>query len=414
MRSGLSISRSRWTLTFLVSLCSASACRDASNDANLPMVSDSADVHIIHNTGADTGLPWIARERFRIGSTESGPAAFGLVTEQGVAGDTAGYVFVLDAGVARVHVFDRDGRYVQSFSRKGGGPGELKAPVSIAVNDSGVINVFDVGKLAFVRFAVDGTVQPEVRLPGVIASASRRPVATRWGIVAAGTDSVAEPDSDLTAGTDYWRMLYLWPHADSLPVRVAALHSKQPAFSLVGAPTCPIKIQTPPVFTTPPVWHVAGNAIVFSSQTKYVITKQAFDRGRLSIRRQMEPMRGTRESAATEIGEVSGSANGRSCSASATERADQAGWLGEIPWVTQLTISPTGEIFVLRRSPGVAPGFRIDVFSAAGSYRGTLPADFPFPTAWAGDGFLTLTRDADDRPVIVMYDIDRSRGGAGE
>jgi hypothetical protein len=126
---------------------------------------------------------------------------------------------------------------------------------------------------------------------------------------------------------------------------------------------------------------------------------------RLSVRRRLAPEKGSLTRAALEIGELKQEIAGTVCSASAEERATQAGWMEIIPWITRLTASPAGEMFVERRTPGVAPGKRIDVFSAEGAYLGTLPIGFPFPTAWTRSVFVTLDRDADDRPVVVGYSI---------
>ena len=44
-----------------------------------------------------------------------------------------------------ISIFTSEGRFVTSFGSKGEGPGQFKAPRSIAVDNSGVVYVCDLG-----------------------------------------------------------------------------------------------------------------------------------------------------------------------------------------------------------------------------------------------------------------------------
>ena len=63
-----------------------------------------------------------------------------------VAWDAAGNIFVADgAGNARIAKFDKDGRFVKSWGRRGTGPGEFANVLSIAVDAQGNVYAGDAG-----------------------------------------------------------------------------------------------------------------------------------------------------------------------------------------------------------------------------------------------------------------------------
>jgi len=75
---------------------------------------------------------------------------------RGAAVDQSGNVYVLDTGNRRIQVFDQDGEFLRSISRRGQGPGELEAPISIAIAGGNVVVSDQVtSRLSF--WAADGT-----------------------------------------------------------------------------------------------------------------------------------------------------------------------------------------------------------------------------------------------------------------
>lgn len=70
--------------------------------------------------------------------------------------------YVLDAGEARVQVYDSDGRFLHRFGRRGGGPGEFRTPVALAADDSSVY-VLD-GRVGVHVFSVDGVYRRRIRI----------------------------------------------------------------------------------------------------------------------------------------------------------------------------------------------------------------------------------------------------------
>ena len=57
--------------------------------------------------------------------------------------DSNDIVYVSEFDNERVSVFTCEGRFVTSFGRKGKGPGEFYGPVRLAVDNCGVVYVYD-------------------------------------------------------------------------------------------------------------------------------------------------------------------------------------------------------------------------------------------------------------------------------
>jgi sugar lactone lactonase YvrE len=66
-----------------------------------------------------------------------------LARPKGVAVDTFGHVYVIDALFHAMQVFDRDGRWLLSVGRQGQGPGEFWLPNGIFVTADNTIFVAD-------------------------------------------------------------------------------------------------------------------------------------------------------------------------------------------------------------------------------------------------------------------------------
>lgn len=66
-------------------------------------------------------------------------------------------LYILDGGNNRVLIFNPQGRFIRKFGKKGGGPGELMAPVGLAITAAGEVAVTDLGRPAVSLFKKDGT-----------------------------------------------------------------------------------------------------------------------------------------------------------------------------------------------------------------------------------------------------------------
>jgi hypothetical protein len=123
-------------------------------------------------------------------------AVFTVGTEEGrdwemfsdirtVAFDRSDNLYVLDGQNYRVVVFDARGRYVRHFGKRGGGPGELQAPLSLLINSDGNVVVNDIANRAFVVFKPTGEhvrnvpFPEELGFPGMVFGDGRGGLITR-------------------------------------------------------------------------------------------------------------------------------------------------------------------------------------------------------------------------------------------
>ena len=106
-----------------------------------------------HLMNTDQPRDGIARirleEEWRLGS-DDGDLIFGLVTR--IDEDDAGNLYVMDAQLSQVHVFDSNGRQLGTLFGEGDGPGEVRGPRDMLFMPDGRIGVVQEmpGKLIFV------------------------------------------------------------------------------------------------------------------------------------------------------------------------------------------------------------------------------------------------------------------------
>lgn len=94
------------------------------------------------------GTAWSATPSLRIGSAASGgPDQFGRIGD--IVADHEGRIYVLDALAREVRVFARDGSWIRTMGRRGGGPGELELPSSLDWGPEGGLWIADSGNHRF-------------------------------------------------------------------------------------------------------------------------------------------------------------------------------------------------------------------------------------------------------------------------
>ncbi|MGA2532991.1 MAG: 6-bladed beta-propeller [Candidatus Aminicenantales bacterium] len=87
--------------------------------------------------------------------------------------DDAGNIFVLDSKAANVKVFDASGKYVKTIGRKGQGPGEFNAPMTLSINRlAGELVVHQAGE-RISYFKLDGTFLRQQVLRGLMTVRAR-------------------------------------------------------------------------------------------------------------------------------------------------------------------------------------------------------------------------------------------------
>jgi hypothetical protein len=105
------------------------------------------------------------RKEFSIDTEEAEIISTGLMNIEGFDVDSNGNILCLgDQRQDKIFfLFDRDGRFIQSFGRKGQGPGELRHATFMKINESDEVVVTDSArKLLF--FKLDGELIREIRL----------------------------------------------------------------------------------------------------------------------------------------------------------------------------------------------------------------------------------------------------------
>jgi hypothetical protein len=119
---------------------------------------------VVRVAAADRALAAPGAPLFAVGRADGRDwEAFGRVAH--VAFDRADNLYVLDQGNGRVVVLDPRGRFVRQFGRRGRGPGEMIAPMQLAVTHDGSVVVADVGQRAFAVFSPEGEFRNSVPFP---------------------------------------------------------------------------------------------------------------------------------------------------------------------------------------------------------------------------------------------------------
>lgn len=105
----------------------------------------SGTVRVSNTTrsAAPEAAGWSLREELRIRGGVDDPERFSRVNDLAV--DGWGRVFVLDADLHQVQLFDSDGSFLRRFGREGEGPGELASPHGLALHPGGRVWVLDLG-----------------------------------------------------------------------------------------------------------------------------------------------------------------------------------------------------------------------------------------------------------------------------
>ncbi len=75
---------------------------------------------------------------------------------RGIAVDDVERIYVLDSKEAHIKVFDKNGEYVKTISKKGQGPGELGLPRSVFITPQNEIMVPDISNRRLAFFSLEG------------------------------------------------------------------------------------------------------------------------------------------------------------------------------------------------------------------------------------------------------------------
>lgn len=376
------------------------SCATDGNDANAVTRTDSAGIEIVVSTHADTVLNWAVNEVLRLGGEESGPQAFFRIRDDGLATDSAGNLYILDAGNFRVLKFDRLGTLLATFGREGGGPGEFQFPALLTVSPEGEVLVQDYGKTGVMRFAPDGTPLNSYPAEGIGVLALQ---ATPHGLLMAYRRFGSQAPEDtsrvsLITATDTTDLTFLTSPAGE----VIQLESCGISFSGMG-----------PVLEVSMKLDSYGGRTAVISQASYSVDVYEGSARVASFRRNLPDIPVTRERAIAELGEgmrVALGAGGEPRTCDSEEVVDKRGIAEMVPQNADVAVSPDGSIWIKRK--GVAQeDAPIDILDATGVYVGTLVAGTPFPSAFFPNGdYVAVERDELEVEYVVTYRVGTWEG----
>ncbi len=152
-------------LSLTISACAAGG--DAGSGSIT--VRDSAGVAIFELHGADLTLAPDLRPLADLVPSDSAlsPVPWGIAADP-----ASGRIYIADRGGTRIATFDRSGRYTGDLGRAGGGPGEFRnlVALALALDPAGTLAAWDAGRGILSRWSPEGSLIDE-----------RRTVIDYWG-----------------------------------------------------------------------------------------------------------------------------------------------------------------------------------------------------------------------------------------
>jgi hypothetical protein len=372
----------------------------------------------------DRALEMAVRPVFTVGVADGAEhEMFGRVA--GVAFDDAGNLFVLDRGNHRVVVYGPDGRFVRMFGRRGGGPGELQAPMNLVVTGQEVA-ILDLAHNAAVIYRADGTYLRNIPfnddrpgrgfVPHPRGGFVYEPTAVTTTVVGGSLPQVTRRETlpILWRGTDPSTPARTI-HEHRLPAVPAPQQSNTQAGGLIM-----IQSGMPPIFAPTLHWSLISNgglALAGTESYRIEITgpdgrivrvlERAIAPRRVS-ERDREHARALRQAGTTMInvgGSGAGGAAPLQAQAEAVARASIANmtFAETMPVIQGLAVDRDDRLWVRRAGDREYDRGPIDLLAADGRYLGTLPPGTRIPRAFGPDGLVAYieTDDMDIQRVAV-------------
>lgn len=350
----------------------------------------------------------------------------------GVAFDGVGNLHVLDRQAGHVVVVSPEGGFLRRVGSPGEGPGEFRRPVAMAVDRAGEVTVFDGGHMALLVFGSDGGFLRQLPLDPTGALPGSRIVADgRGGVVSASGQGFAV----FTRGPEGAP----GPPPGVPIVRYDLADGGAEVLHMAWAPSRPGASAAPGaggVITFParrgfePRFHfgvIPGGAVAFVDSVTYRVRVVGADgRHRLDVVRGVDPAPVTerhreRERARLlaeleegggpririETREGSGGAR-RVPQASIREALErqilEMQFADVHPVVRRLAVDWDGTLWLERTGDDPSAPGPVDIFTAGGSYRGTLsPGDPGVPDAFGPGGLVAYVERSElDVPRVVV------------
>lgn len=370
---------------------------------------------VVRMPAADAPLRGTMQTVFSVGAAEGREwEVFGAVGD--VAFDAAENLYVLDRPNKRVVVFDSAGRFVRSFGKRGGGPGEFALPQQMTITAAGEVAVSDIGHRALILFGPDGQHRRNIPFAGASVLMGRTLAAhPRGGVV---SRALGNPSTQGNGA--FGNEVILWyPDGGGGPTPILTLSSVAERRASGTAN------RTPPVFS--PVLRFAvlpSGDIAFVDRATYDV-RVVSTAGRVHrvLRRPLAPRRVTSADCEWErwrqteqlsgglalVGPESGPVppvlRGNIAAGLRNER-----FADVMPVVKALKVDASGNLWIELSGPSPDRPGPIDIVTPAGRYLGTL-ASVRMPAAFSPGGRAAYV-EADElgvERVVVVRLPDRLR-----
>lgn len=358
---------------------------------------DSAGIQIVQSPRNLPDLAWTVDTVRVFGGEESGTASFYRVRRALIDTDDRGVIYVLDPSLFRVTAFTPEGEGLRSWGGQGQGPGELQAPLSVAVDHHRNVLVHEASRGVLVRYSSNGDLVDEQPAPPVMLVSLRHVEAVPEGLLLW--------DRDPYQGSD--------ERTDRLVLRVqtrdAPLIEGRPSYrSTAHWPACGMTFTTPLPLSPRIRWSEWGGRVAVSAWSDFTVN--VYEAGSLTRRLIVgDPVEPLTRGAAVRLLEEQGVMG--PCNSSAAEFVEQHGFHPNPQVVQDLSIDPGGQVWA--GFIGNGGGTRIMVFDFSGAALGVLPAGFPMPLSFLPDGRgIIQVMDSLDVERVGIVEV-RARDGSG-
>lgn len=380
----------------------------------------------------DRPLAGTPAQVFAIGRADGAAhETFGQVA--GVAFDADDNLYVLDRQATRVMVYDRTGRFVRQIGSQGEGPGELMAPLQLAVGGDGTVIVSDLGRRGYTLFRTDGTflrnVVMEGWMPALSGGIAWHP---RGGVVATYRQGFEQRQGSGTRTENVLPLLYQ-PLAGGEATRLYNIPQAIRVEQRSDAPgQVNVRVSPPPAFSPPVLFGIIPTGQMALSFTPGY-TVRILDATGQTVRYLQRPMRPRltteadrerareqrREMIATGRGAIRVQLGGPGGGGGRAPRGEPSPQqleriMGEmtfadtIPALQGLRVAPSGKLWIERTGPVVGEPGPIDLVTAEGQYLGTITGS-RLPDAISRGGLAAyIERDENDVERVVVRRLPES------
>lgn len=334
------------------------------------------------------------RKRFAVGGAEDTRFTPQFLFARSVTTDNSGRLYVLDASQQKVIVFNARGDMVATRGRSGAGPGEFTGAGAIAIGDDGSLAVSDNSKRALVRFDSTGRVMPETstrefrfvqQILSVRTTAGRS--AMMLSVTARDTDLVVRRSDNSSA-----RLLAVPPVAEKLV----------PAWN-----ACGLSGQSSVPLLTPRLLAAGhGSDVSVNADGSFTVLVFSGDQSPKVLTRSTPAAKATVADARRILGDSQVVYMGkRACYVPTATVAQQAGVASTVPAYRALAVDHLHRTWAIRTT-AARTATLVDLYDATRGYLGTATIGRANPVAFLSDGaMVSLERDDDDAPVLVVYDF---------